>query len=446
MKKQLALLMVLMMVFALALTSCTTQQEQPPAEQGSQATATESEALGEDEVSAEPVEIRFLAIANDTRREIYDEVFAMIEEQTNITVMPEYVTNWDEFNQKFMTQLGAQDPPDIIDVAILYRDQFIDDDYLYDIAPILDEHGFDFTQHYESQFSGLRRGDELYGMPNGTTMMGLYYNKDLFDAAGLDYPTSDWQNGMSYDEFYNLVETLTVGEGANKQYGFACTFDLSYLFPLFWQNGADFVSADGTTSTINTPEGIATLEYIDNLMFENEYSPSLSTLNTMGPRDLFLTGKIAMYMDGNWSMNAMSEIDTFEWGVAVLPKVDEPVTGVYIDSWSVTAGSKNPDAAVTVLEYLVSEEALALGSAKGIPSLISFAETQIDTLYDYVDEDSRMAWSSAIEVGRTPVYTNNWAQVIAEANKSLEKLALNEFTAQEAAAEIERTTNELISE
>jgi multiple sugar transport system substrate-binding protein len=389
--------------------------------------------------------VRYLAPANDAQRETFDGFFEDIKEKMNITVEAEYVTNWDEFNQKFMTQLSAKNAPDVVDVSVTYKDQFINSGYLYDIAPLAEENNFDFSKYYDAHFEGFRRGDALYGMPNGTTLMAIYYNKNILDEAGIPYPSEKWEEAPTWDEFYELVAQLSTGEGANRQYGFATSFDICWMFPLFWQNGADFVNEDGSASAMNTPEAIETLEYINKLMFKDEYSPSLSTLKTLPPNELFKSGRVAFYMDGNWYMDSMADIEAFEWGVCPLPQNDEVVTGMYIDAWCVTADSKNPEAAYKVVEYFMSEDALKNKSAKGIPSMISVAEEEVDNLYSYLDEAGRAAWSGALEVGRTPTYTENWAQVVAEANKALEKMSLGELTPEETAAEIEKSTNALLS-
>ncbi len=390
------------------------------------------------------VELRFLAPADEGRANIYNELFAKFEEETGIKVTPEYVTNWDDFNQKYMTQLAAKSSPDVVDVSVIYKDQFIDSGYFYDISTYAKERNFDFSKYYESHFEGFSRGDALYGMPNGTTMIAVYYNKALFDEAGIPYPDSDWTKAPTWDEFFEIVGKLTKGEGPNKQYGLGTTIDIAWLFPLLWQNGADFVTPDGTKSAINTPEGIESLQYIYDLFFESGYSPSLSTLKTIQVSELFKTGKVAMFMDGNWWMESLSSIDSFEWGVMPLPQNKDVITGSYIDCWSVSADSKYPYESYQLTEYLISEEGLRMHSAKGIPSMIQIAEDEIDVIYSFVDEESRRAWSGALAAGRTPVYTKNWAQIIAEANKSLEKLALGEISAADAAAEIEKSTNMLL--
>lgn len=432
MRKIVSLVLAGALTAAMLLTGCSGK----PAQSGTQS----------GEQSTEGVTLRFLAPANDAQREKYDQAFERVKELYGITVEPEYVTTWDEFNQKFMTQLAAKNAPDLVDVSVTYKDMFINSGYLYDIAPLAEKNNFDFSQYYDVQFDGFRWDDALYGMPNGNTLMAIYYNKDLLDAANIPYPSSDWNEAPTWEEFYEMVKTLTTGEGPGRNYGFATSFDICWMFPLFWQNNADFVNSDGTASAMNTPEAIETLDYINELMFANEYSPSLSTIKTLPPNELFKSGRVAFYMDGNWYMESMKDVDSFEWGVCPLPQNDKVVTGMYIDAWAVTADMKHPEEAYKVLEYLLSEESLKNGTAKGIPPMISLAEKEVANIYNYIDEESRNAWVGGFAVGRTPTYTDNWAQIVAEANKVLEKMALGELTPEQTAAEIEKSTNALLAQ
>ncbi|MDC7236801.1 MAG: sugar ABC transporter substrate-binding protein [Sphaerochaetaceae bacterium] len=387
-------------------------------------------------------EVRAMLCVNEAQMASYEALFKRIKEDTGITVKGDYVKNWDEFNQKLMTQMAAKNPPDILDVSVIYKDQYISNNYLMDMTPYMED--FDFIPYYGAMLDSYRKDGKIYGFPNGCTSIAVYYNKALFDEAGLEYPTSDWSKSMNWDQFLQTVTLLTKDDSGNKQYGFSTTFEIGWLLPLIWQHNARFISEDGTKCAINTKEGIEALEYVQSIMFDNNASPSYSELKSLGPADLFKAGKLATFMDGDWWMGYFSDIEDFEWGVAALPQDERSVTGFYIDGWAIANRAKNPKDAAEVIKYFASKEGLTSGIAKGTPPMISLAEKEIESLYPYVDDATRQTWKGALAIGETPSFTKNWAQVVSEANKVLERMSLGLVTPAEAAAEMETNVNRVL--
>jgi len=77
------------------------------------------------------------------------------------------------------------------------------------------------SQYYEKTFENSAYVDgHYYGVPSGLNNYLLYYNKDLFDAAGLEYPSADWDNPTSFEEITELAKALTKDTDNGKQFGF----------------------------------------------------------------------------------------------------------------------------------------------------------------------------------------------------------------------------------
>lgn len=97
--------------------------------------------------------------------------------------------------------------------------------------------------------------DEVYGLRITSNNLALFYNKDLFDAAGLDYPDDTWK----WDDLRNAAKTLTDTEAGvygldlpvyDKNGGYTWNW-----LPFLWQNGGEFLNEDRTEAVFNSAEG-----------------------------------------------------------------------------------------------------------------------------------------------------------------------------------------------
>ena len=126
--------------------------------------------------------------------------------------------------------------------------------------------------------------------------------KDLFDAAGLEYPQKDW----GQEELIAAAKALTVdtdGDGKIDQFG--------YTFP-WWpvvleMYGASIWNEDATVCTLNSPEGVKAIQSIVDGRYADAYSPTADQLAEMGDWDMFVAGKLAMFPTGPWAVQPFNE-------------------------------------------------------------------------------------------------------------------------------------------
>src|SRR5690606_3092061 len=140
-----------------------------------------------------------------------------------------------------------------------------------------------------------------YGLPESFSDVVLFYNKDLFEAAGLETPQADW----TWDEVREAAEKLTDKDaGAWGMYQPA--------------SFGEFFNADKTAATFASPEGIEAASWL----VEKSGTVMPTEADGAGTPDfdsnLFKEGKLAMWTTGIWMFGAMSEVD-FEWDIAVEP-------------------------------------------------------------------------------------------------------------------------------
>jgi len=158
----------------------------------------------------------------------------------------------------------------------------------------------------------------VMGFPALVDNLGLIYNQDLFDAAGLDYPTSDW----TWDQFRAAAKALTDVE--NNIFGTAYPVngseDTTWRFwPQLWQNGGAILNEDQTEATFNSQAGVDALEFWRQMTHDDGSVYLDQNGERYGP--LFYNGAIGMMISGPWVLYDLKQQDV-NYGVAYLPGTD----------------------------------------------------------------------------------------------------------------------------
>ncbi|HKM21519.1 MAG TPA: sugar ABC transporter substrate-binding protein [Lachnospiraceae bacterium] len=194
----------------------------------------------------------------------------------------------------------------------------------------------------------------------------LYYNKDLFDAAGVEYPSAT--EAMSWDEFIKISQLLTLdtngknatedGFDANNIVQYGCTVD-NWTWQLeVWalSNGGRWFSEDGKECTINSPEVAESIQNVADLMNKYHVMPYRAGLTDDGVQSTICAGNIAMSTGGAWNMGTCLNGVDFNYGVARLPMMKESVTICTGGPQVVFSQSEHPEEAMEFIKWYMKEE------------------------------------------------------------------------------------------
>ncbi len=231
-----------------------------------------------------------------------------------------------------------------------------------DLTPYLEKER-ETVEGIDEDILGLYQVDDRqYGIPFLNFGTYLFYNKELFDEAGLDYPTVDWNDeSWSWEKMVEYAEELTTESGdiGERIFGFMSNDETNKQSWLF---GGDFLSADdyenGAMSEpqlLSNPRNIEAIQaHVDLIQRGISPTPSQSeALTEIG--DPFVSGKVAMTTNGGWAFSNLQAAE-FEWGIAALPFVEGRQASIYVDPWSISAGTEHPDEAWEFLKFLISAE------------------------------------------------------------------------------------------
>jgi len=193
--------------------------------------------------------------------------------------------------------------------------------------------------------------DRVYGLPWISQPIVLYYNPELFDAAGIAYPDATWD----WDTFAETAEALTKdtdGDGTPDQYGFSANgWPPVHMF--IWQAGGEVITPDLKSSPIDSPEAIAGAEFYKRLIFNAACCPTEDTIAEQGFSEMFKAGTVAMFMGGASDTFESADGEALDIRAAVVPMGPESrTTFAWTGSTVVNATVENPELAVKALVAL----------------------------------------------------------------------------------------------
>ena len=381
-------------------------------------------ACGGTAASSQKADLTMMMWGDPAELEVWNKIVADFHTANpNITVKVD-VSDWDSYWTKLKTLLSAGTPPDVFAMdAPLYLD-YQSRGVLLNLQPYLDKNPDLLKGVYPQTLEAYKTPDGMFGLPRDFQTVALFYNKDMFDAAGVDYPTADW----TYDDLRNAAKQLTKdsnSDGKIDQFGFySDLWDMELIWSEgIWAYGGDVINADHTKTLIGEPKAREAWQLFHDMMFEDKSWPDSNTAGEYGG-DPFLAGVAAMTTIGHWVVPGYSEVN-FKWDVAPMPKGPAgQATSVNSAGFVVAKDSKSPDAAFEFLKYVLSEPAQKRLAELGFacPVLKSVAEsdaflkqsTAIDNKV-FLDslEFAHMKpvfkgydeWSSAVGDGMAPIWT-----------------------------------------
>ncbi|HEY5039423.1 MAG TPA: sugar ABC transporter substrate-binding protein [bacterium] len=291
------------------------------------------------------------------------------------TPVNEYVT-------KLLTEFAGHSAPDVVFTGAPLVTRF----YAAEVLEPLNEYlkndpEIKLTDFYSATVEGLTFNGKIMALPRDIACICvLYYNKDLFDKAGVLYPKDDW----TWDQFLQTVKKLTVKnkDGKVSQWGF--TDD--WISPENWifTAGGGWVDDWKTPNqfTLQNPRVVKGIQMRADLINRYRVSPAPSVLTAMGgmgTSDLFLGGKAALFLSGIWKTPAIRKAATFHWDCTMFPKNGKQrrwVSGAYAAYGILRASAHKPEA-WKLVKFLSGKDAAVGFAQTGLaqPALKEVAES-----------------------------------------------------------------------
>ncbi len=275
---------------------------------------------------------------------------------------------------KLSTQLRGSDAPCVITLQNGQVPRF--SSALVPLGDLAEEAGVDIGDYDPSMISQLSEGGEVYALPYDAEPMVMYYNKELFAAAGVAEPEIGWTT----DDFLEAARA-TTGDGV---YGFAVGQGIGGVGLWMAANGESYVSDDGVADLENEALRERFQFVVDLATTEGVSRPLEASGGTFPDIDEFSSGQAAMFINGTWDLtHQQSEIGEDNLGVATVPSDDGVPRGTIAGTgFAVTESCSDKEAAFDAIAAMTSAEA---------QQSIAVSRKQVPAR-----SDSLEAWKSAV--------------------------------------------------
>lgn len=348
-KKVMALALASAMV--LSMTACGGSSDEGKKEEGTEA----GKDSGKDSDSKD-VELA-VSIWDANQEPGIKEILADFTKETGIKTKLS-VVKWEEYWT--MLEAGAQGGslPDVFWMHSNESERYMSNNMLLDLTDKIAESDKIDPENYPEDIWGLYTYDDKnFAVPKDIDTIALWYNKSMFDEAGLEYPTADW----TWDDVTEAAKKLTKEDGS--QYGLALRNDNNQAgyYNLIYDNGGYIINDDKTKSGWDDPKTIEAMEMLEGWI-KDGVMPPIEVMAENGEDVLFQSGKVAMVPQGSWMVAAYrdNEYTAENCDLVELPK--SATTGRRASlynglGWAASANGEHTEEAWKLIEYLGSEEA-----------------------------------------------------------------------------------------
>lgn len=322
--------------------------------------------------------------------------------------------SWDQYYTKVATNMIGHIGGTIGRIAESHVPMMIEKNQLQDLTEICndlislkDENNKPI--YNASSFEGVAKVDnKYYGLPSGTQHMLLYYNKTLIDNYNknnpneqIAYPSGDWNNASTFEEIQDIAKKLSSGEGATRRFGVSIAPYLAYAGMYAQNSGGDNIFNSNGECIIKTKPYYDVYKWFDNMLKVDKSMPTTADTASSSAFDRFLTGNIAMMVDGVWQLHDIIEYTDFEVGVAAIPVKDKQYssyTTTFADRFWAARNSTTPNEDKIALKALLSIEALLAVSEKQVGGL-PIRNDAIDNYFNSLNNSKLKDYVNVIKEG-----------------------------------------------
>jgi len=342
-----------------AIAACTAVPQAPAAESGSSEAAP----------AGETVTLRMQNWFNEQDMPTWQIGLDKIKElYPNIETQLEY-NDYGETAVRIMALAAAGDLPDVIMASNEHTPILACSELLLDLNPFIEREPEVNPDDFAAGVSqGFHMWDHWWGFPYDHSTYGIYYNKQMFDDAGVAYPPSEGETPWTVEEFVEAAKQLTKPDGSQwgallptSQY-----FDSCFIYSAGGRNFDD----DLRNCIIDSPETAAGLQVVVDFMHTHKIAPTPAEMAGAAV-DYFSSGLAAMHLDGQWALQGKNATVDFPFDIAYLPIIKEKrgVTGG--SGFCISASTQHPEEAWNWLKVYTSGDVLAemVGRpGRGIPA------------------------------------------------------------------------------
>lgn len=356
------------------------------------------------------------------------DALAQFTEETGIKTKLESVTA--DYKAKLLAALASGTAPDVFMVGDWDYAEFYHAGVLENLTPFMERDKVDLSKYIPTIVNQHRQPDgNFYTMTKDFSTMGVYYNKDHFDEAGIPYPTNKW----TWDEALAWAQKLTKRDAAGNIIRYGIFTDPEWValtLSFAWGAGHTIMDKDFSTfkGYLDNPEAVEAMQFFIDLAAKYKVGPNgWNERDAIGHAEgAFARGKASIVLYGNWPINRWRNEPKLRWGTVIPPIYKVHSTTFAMEAgWGMAIGIKDParkEAAWKLLSFLAGPKGQKhmVSAGWAMPSYIELARELGITKDPYysnfflaASESMPMYWAKVPNFG--PVFADEFGNVIRDA-------------------------------
>ena len=345
----------------------------------------------------------------------------------NVDVTP---IAWDVAHDKFVTSVAGNETPGAAQMGTTWMGEFAALGALQQTPGSLDA-----SEFFEGAYNTNVVDGTAYGVPWYVETRVLYYRTDLLEQAGITEAPQTW------DELKTAARALV--EEAGTQRGLALltgTGSWQQWLPLFWSAGGEIMDDQGNF-TLDSPAAVEALEYYVSFFEEGLAEP---VAEGFAPEQGFVAGTDPMFFSGPWHMQLIADTGGAEiegkWDIALQPEKETATSFVGGSNLVVFSSADNPAAAWEFVEYMSEPDVQSrwYSEVGALPAVKSAWETG-----ELASDEKLATFGEQLEDAKAPPAISTWEEIATAIDDEIEKAALGEKSAQEAAASMQQAAESI---
>nr|WP_130860900.1 sugar ABC transporter substrate-binding protein [Gracilibacillus phocaeensis] len=386
------------------------------------------------------VEISYYSFsASPEYEEELDQIIEAFEEENPDITVDKELAAYDDYFTKLQTQIAGGNAPDVFELNYENFVQYASRGTLADLTSFIGEdNAFDPSQLNQQAFEAYQYDGKQYGMVESFSNVLTFYNKDLFDEAGVDYPTADW----TWKDELEAAKKLTNPN--ENVWGTYSPTTMNEFYKVAAQNGGEIFNDDGSVA-INSEENEEALAYMVDKVTEYDVTPSPADMSGQLPEDLFVNGQLAILHTGIWMFGTFADAP-FEWDVELEAGNTQKAHHFFANGLAVSADSDKQEAAYKFAAFMSASEEVAnirLDSSWELPAISD--EEVLAPYLEQTSPENRQAVFDALDTLVMPPVVENWSRISDVTDEELEKALFGEQTPKEVLEILENEYNNILN-
>ncbi len=345
---------------------------------------------------------------------------------------------WSTYFDKIQAMMAAEDAPDVMFLHTI--PSWASKGVLEDLTPYIEKSKFPVESYNQELLSTFTYRGRIYGFPRDNDTTVLFYNKSLFDEAGVPYPDYSWD----WQKFLEAARKLTKvdARGRVTQWGVVLERNKWHLW--IHMNGGRIVDNYDAPKkcTLNERAAVEAIQFIADMILHYKVTPSIAELTQLGSAaELFTTGRVAMVLSNAAQIGSFMTNKNLKFGVAPLPYQVTRTNTLGGAGFVMYAKSKNKEAAWKFMEFLCGPEGQSIFAKSGdaVPAMRT-PETVKAFISNPPSEQERLIFFTETGFGVKFPQIPNWWEIFEYVTRELDYV----WTGQKSVVEVlEYVSNEV---